>query len=137
MTMTVWEASVAAVVALPLTLVVAVLLRRAGPWGRAVNFFLLVFLGAWAGGQWTRVATDRAAGMTEALPFLAAGLVAALILALIPVPPNRPEPGGARRRRPILQGLTLLFWMLVALLAGAIAAAYLVPGAIRTTLHVY
>lgn len=135
MTITVWEASVAAIVALPLTLIVAVLLRRPGPWGSAVNFFLLVFLGAWAGGQWTRVGGERTESIMDALPFLIAGVIAAVILALIPAPGRQPRPGEPPRRRPALQGLSLLFWLLAALLAGAIAAAYLAPGALRTTLY--
>ncbi|MBD3240405.1 MAG: hypothetical protein GF331_07455 [Chitinivibrionales bacterium] len=128
MTMAVWEASVAAIVALALTVLVALVLRRPGPWGSVVNFFLLVFLGAWAGGQWTRAGGERVAGSLQTLPFIVAGVVAAVILALMPSSAKRPTPTQNRRRQPALQSLTLLFWLLVALLAGAVAAAYLTPG---------
>lgn len=72
----------AVAVALCLTVVFVKLLRRVGPWGGAVSFFLIVTLVGWAAGTWIAPMTPTGSVWTLYwMPFAAAGFLAALLLA--------------------------------------------------------
>ena len=45
---------IALIVAVILTLVFVFVVRRRGPWESTFLFFVVVFLGAWAGGLWLK-----------------------------------------------------------------------------------
>jgi hypothetical protein len=130
----------ALIVALALSLLFVSLLgwrgsAGASPGGTFAFFFAVVLFAAWAGGLWLAPFGPVWWG-AGFLPFLAAGLVVALILAAA-LPPRR---GEARRSAPVLDDRTRtresegapaavvlggFFWALVVVLGAAVAVAYI------------
>ena len=70
--------------ALILSVIFAVGFRKTGPWENIFIFFVLIFLISWAGGVWlTPMGPSLWSGYW--LPFLLAGVIAALLLAAVPL----------------------------------------------------
>jgi peptidoglycan/LPS O-acetylase OafA/YrhL len=69
-------------IALFLTLVLTVLVRRVKSMRRMIVFFLVVFLAAWAGGIWITPAGPKFLGIYW-LSFLAVGIIFALLFEVI------------------------------------------------------
>jgi hypothetical protein len=116
----------ALVVALVLTGIFFLLLRNRGPWSLWWAFFLVVFLGALAGGVW---AAPFGPALFDVywLPILISGLIFALLLAAAsprrsirrPVE-NTGQPAPAREE----PYLSYLFWVLLTVLFLVIIIAY-------------
>ncbi|MGB8959429.1 MAG: hypothetical protein WCC00_10535 [Candidatus Aminicenantales bacterium] len=93
------ESLFALAVSLFLTVVFAVIGRRARSRRGVTAFFLLVFFGAWAGGIWITPVGPSLLGAYW-LSFFAVGLIFALVLEAIGAfrsRPNLPGPGEIRR----------------------------------------
>lgn len=112
--------------ALVLTLVFALGFRRRNWKAQAVFYFLILFLATWAGGLWAPPIGPDWKGLFY-IPFVVAGLVFALLLAVLMPPPRKipPADSGVPEPRPGALFVTdVLFWVLVAALAVVIAAGY-------------
>jgi hypothetical protein len=72
----------AIIVALTLTALFYFIIRRSGLWGNVFLFFLIVFLGAWAGGLWLRPIGPPINGFYW-INYLITGFLLALLLAAI------------------------------------------------------
>lgn len=72
----------AIIVAITLTALFYFIIRRSGLWGNVFLFFLIVFLGAWAGGLWLRPIGPPINGFYW-INYLITGFLLALLLAAI------------------------------------------------------
>ncbi len=121
-------------VSLFLTLVFAVIGRRAKSRRRVSLFFLIVFLGAWAGGIWLGPVGPTLLGVYW-LAFFAVGLVFALVLetvAAFTAPPRDKAPAPTseeqtekKEEKAIESVLGAFFWILLLAFIGAIVLGYL------------
>lgn len=123
---------IALLVALLLSSIVFIGLRRTGPWASFAFLFFALFLATWAGGIWITPIGRPLAGVYW-LPFLMAGVVFALLLAAA-VPPERTEESTIKlvteeekkeKERKVRRAAGLLFWLFAAALALAILVRYL------------
>lgn len=124
------HALLAFVVASAFGILLAAALRRSGPWAAPWAAFLVIFLFVWAGGVWV---TPIGPSLYHVywVPFLLMGLFVALLIAAAA------EPGRRRVHRPVQEGpghaeeaetqpgLTVFFWVLIAVLVSVIVAGYL------------
>jgi small-conductance mechanosensitive channel len=125
------ECLFALAVALFLTVVFAVIGRQAKTPVRVLVFFLVVFLGAWAGGIWITPVGPSLLGVYW-LSFFAAGLIFALILEAVAAFSARPAESQARdiqkdkkEEREIESVLGAFFWALLLMFVAAIVLGYL------------
>jgi len=72
----------AIIVAITLTTLFYFIIRRSGLWGNVFLFFLIVFLGAWAGGLWLKPIGPPINGFYW-INYLITGFLLALLLAAI------------------------------------------------------
>jgi hypothetical protein len=123
-----WTDLVAALISgLVFSAIFAIGLRRGGPWSSLPPFFILVFLGTWAGALWLKPLGPELFGVPW-LSFLLVGLFISFVLAAAePCPApiyyrkrGRKEPDEASP----LATLDIYFWLLVVLLAVAIVWGY-------------
>lgn len=131
--MVIIELFFALAVSLFLTLVFAVIGRQAKSRRRVSIFFLIVFLGAWAGGVWLSPVGPTLLGVYW-LAFFGVGLIFALVLeavsAFAALPPdNAPataseEQSEKREERAIESVLGVFFWILLLAFLAAIAFGY-------------
>jgi hypothetical protein len=70
----------AIIVASVLTFLFSVVIGRRGPWESNLLFFFLVFLGAWAGGLWSKPIEPALNGF-YLINYIIAGLLLALLIA--------------------------------------------------------
>lgn len=120
-------------VALFLTVVFAVIGRQAKSRRRVRLFFLIVFLGAWAGGAWLSPVGPTLLGVYW-LAFFAVGLIFALVLeavAAFAALPDDKAPTAAsvaqtekKEERAIESVLGAFFWILLLAFFGAIVLGY-------------
>lgn len=103
-----------------------------GPaWAGILAFFAIIFLTAWAGGRWVRPFGPPLFGVIW-LPYLIMGLIALLLIAAAAPPPPRAR--GRSAAPPPLEadaatvgaGLSLFFWVILAVLLVVILAGYAV-----------
>lgn len=118
----------ALIIAVLLTLVIAVLFGRRGPWASISIFFLVVFLAAWAAGKWIHPVGPAWYGVFW-LPFLMFGLVVALLLAAAipyetPLRERRGESGEGEGVRTERRVFNVFFWLLLLVLLVLIIASY-------------
>jgi amino acid permease len=125
------EALFALAVSLFLTVVFAVIGRQARTPARVIVFFLVVFLGAWAGGIWITPVGPSILGVYW-LSFFAAGLLFALVLEAVAAFSVRPAetPSGhiqedKKAEREIESALGAFFWVLLVMFVSAIVLGYL------------
>ena len=125
------EALFALAVALFLTVVFAVFGRQAKTPARVIVFFLVVFLGAWAGGIWITPVGPSILGVYW-VSFFAAGLLFALVLEAVAAFSARPEDPHSghvqedkKEEREIESVLGAFFWVLLAMFVAAIVLGYL------------
>ena len=95
-------------------------LRRPGPWGGFLWFFLLVFLGAWAIGVWAEPVGPVAWGVAWVPILLAAVLIALVVAAMPPIEARPVEP--VETAAP--PSIGAFFWLLVFFLVVIVALAY-------------
>jgi hypothetical protein len=102
--------------------------RKRGPWDSFLLFFLVVGLGAWAGGIWFPALGPSVWGV-HWLPFFIVGLIVSLLLvaAMPPVPPDttvlfveKGEEPEAKKR----MVLSVYFWLMVITLMVLIVTRY-------------
>jgi hypothetical protein len=120
-------------VSLFLTLVFAVIGRQAKSRRRVSLFFLIVFLGAWAGGVWLSPIGPTLLGVYW-LAFFAVGLIFALILeavaAFAALPPDKvsasanDEQTDKKEEKDIESVLGVFFWILLLAFLSAIVLGY-------------
>jgi hypothetical protein len=119
-------------VALLLSSIVFLGLRRTGPWTSFLFLFFALFLATWAGGIWITPIGRPLAGVYW-LPFLMAGVVFALLLA-VAVPPDKAEESTIKlvteeekkaRERTVRRTAGLLFCLFAGILALSIVLRYL------------
>jgi MFS family permease len=129
--MIITESLFALAVSLFLTAVFAVVGRQAKSARRVILFFLVVFLGAWAGGIWITPVGPMILGVYW-LSFFGVGLVLALVLeavAAFSVHPSEPVARDIqkdkREEREIEAVLGVFFWILVVTFIGAIVVGYI------------
>lgn len=129
--MIITESIFALAVALFLTAVFAVIGRQAKSRWRVILFFMVVFLGAWAGGIWITPIGRTILGVYW-LSFFAVGLVLALVLeavAAFSVRPPESATGDIQKDRKeeheIEVVLGVFFWILVLTFIGAIVLGYI------------
>jgi amino acid permease len=125
------EALFASAVALFLTVVFAVIGRQAKTPARVIVFFLVVFLGAWAGGIWITPVGPALLGVYW-LSFFAAGLLFALVLEAIAAFTVRPAESQSghiqedkKEEREIESALGAFFWVLLVMFVAAIVLGYI------------
>ncbi len=118
-------------VALFLTVVFAVIGRRTKSPQRVILFFLIVYLGAWAGGIWITPIGPTVLGVYW-LSFFAVGLVFALVLEAVAAFSHRPPDSMAsevqtdkKEEREIESVLSIFVWILALTFVAAIIAGYL------------
>jgi hypothetical protein len=117
--------------ALFLTAVFAVIGRQAKTPRRVIAFFLVVFLGAWAGGIWIAPIGPSILGVYW-LSFFAVGLVFSLVLEAVAAFSVRPSESqkndiqeDKKEEREIESVLGIFFWILVLTFVGALVFGYL------------
>jgi hypothetical protein len=117
--------------ALFLTVVFTVIGRQAKSSRRVIVFFLVVFLGAWAGGVWIMPVGPSIQGVYW-ITFFAVGLVFALVLEAVTAfsgrssrPAEAEAQSDKKEEREIESVLGVFFWILLALFIGAIALGHL------------
>lgn len=115
-------------ISLVMTLVFAVGFRRRNWKASAAFYFLVLFLATWAGGLWAAPAGPTWQGVFW-IPFLIAGLVFALLLAVL-IPPGGPAAPDRKPEPPMppVRALFIadtLFRLLVLGLVVVIAAGYI------------
>jgi hypothetical protein len=124
---------IALFVALLLSSVVFLGLRRTGPWASFLFLFFALFLATWAGGIWITPIGRPFLGGIYWLPFLMAGVVFALLLAAA-APPEKDEGSTIKlvteqeekaQERTIRWSAGILFWLFAGVLAVTIIARYL------------
>jgi small-conductance mechanosensitive channel len=122
----------AVIVALVLSLIVVRGLQKGRPWPGFLLAVLFIFLAAWAGGIWISP-FGPALWEQAVLPFVVAGLVAALIIAAVPIA-GREETGveltreerEKHERTPSpMATIGVFFWILIVVLALAILLGYI------------
>lgn len=117
----------AIITALLLAAVFAFLFKRTGPWPFLL-FFIIIFLGSWAGGIWLAPA-PVVTWDVYALRFLVVGVLVALMLSLFIFPrPYRIKmrrPKGSRADDEPALILSAFFWILVILLVITIIVNYI------------
>lgn len=125
------EALFALAVALFLTVVFAVIGRQGRRPARVIVFFVVVFLGAWAGGIWITPVGPSILGVYW-VSFFAAGLLFALVLEAVAAFSTRPaEPQSGhiqedkKEEREIESVLGAFFWVLLAMFVAAIILGYI------------
>jgi len=124
------ELLLALVIAFTVSFIFAFGFRRSGLWPSFLLFFLIIFLFTWAGGVWLYPVGPTIKGVFW-VPFLVMALLVALFMAAATprtyLPPRTSESRNLRqaRRREVNAFLGLFFWILVAILIGAIAVRYL------------
>jgi hypothetical protein len=101
-------------------------LRRTGPWESYFIFFVVIVLAAWAGGRWIRPAGPRIFNVYW-VPFLATGLVVAVLLVAASTPRPRTQQTREAKEARVIAALGTFFWVMVLFLSAAIVAGYLVP----------
>jgi len=126
------------IVAFVLFLVFGHGLRRVGPFGGAIWFFIVVLLAAWVGGVWARPIGPAIMGVFW-LPYLWFGLLIALVLAStspVYVPPRRDrsstDEGDDSKSEEVLAAagtLSLFLWVLLLSMGIALIAHYTRIGA--------
>lgn len=115
----------ALVIALVLVAIFSFGLRRPGPWGGFLWFFLLVFLGAWAIGAWAEPIGPTAWGVTW-LPIFFGALLIALLVAALP-PAGTPTASTTPTETPeAVAAVGAFFWILLFLLVVVVGLAYIV-----------
>jgi uncharacterized protein YybS (DUF2232 family) len=123
-----WTDLIAAIISgVVFTAIFAIGFRRGGPWSSLPPFFIIVFLGAWAGALWLKPLGPAVFGVSW-LNFLLVGLFVSLVLAAAepcPAPiyykkrgQKQPDEASA------LATLDVFFWLLVILLAVAVVWGY-------------
>ena len=122
----------AVIVALILSLILVRGVRKGGAWPGFLLAALFIFLAAWAGGVW--ISPFGPAVWDQALlPFIVAGLIAALIIAAVPIA-GRQETSVqfSEEKRENVEGtpspmaaIGIFFWILLVILALAILLGYL------------
>jgi len=118
------------VIGVLLTAILLLGLQRKRTWRDFLIFFIVVFLGAWAGGLWVSKVGPSAWGIYW-VPFLFTGLIFALLLAAT-APPRMPrslpeQVEQAKQEEKIEREVGWLFWLLIAALAATIIVRYLWP----------
>lgn len=123
---------IAFLVALLLSSIVFIGLRRTGPWASFLFLFLALFLATWAGGIWI-TPIGRPLGGVYWLSFLLAGVVFALLLAAA-VPPDKEQESTIKliteeekhaQKRTVRRAAGYLFWLFAGVLGLVIALRYL------------
>jgi len=119
---------VSALISLILTGIFVLVFRRRGPWNSFLIFFVVVFLGAWAGGIWYPARGPAIGGVTW-LPFFIVGLVLSLLLVAVIPPPEettvellKEGEKDTEARKKLVLGI--YFWLMVLALAVMIVARY-------------
>ena len=115
----------AMIFAFVITLLFTFVFRRSEGWP-ILLFFVIVLLGAWAGGVWLEPLGPTINNIYW-LPFLVAALFAALFLTLVPPPEPRRiviRPSKTSEERGVEAVLDIFFWILILLLLAAIFFAY-------------
>jgi len=129
---------IAFVLALVLTGIIILVLRRKPLGGRVAGLFILIFLFTWAGGLWLRPFGPLWAGIAW-LPFVVIGILLLLLFSAIhrPKPPqNRHETldflEEVREAHEVeevtYQSLNIFFWVLISMLVIVIILRYVLPG---------
>jgi heme/copper-type cytochrome/quinol oxidase subunit 2 len=118
-------------VALFLTVVFAVIGRQAKTPRRVILFFVIVFLGAWAGGIWLTPVGPALLGVYW-LSFFAVGLIFALVMEAFAAFSKHPSQQGkaevqedVEEERELESIIWTFFWILIAAFAGVIVLGYL------------
>lgn len=116
----------ALLVAFVLALIFSVGLRRPGPWGSFLWFFVVVFLGAMALGAWLEPVGPVAWGVAW-IPLIFGALLIALLLAAA-TPPTyvRRVPAEAPETEAEVAAAGIFLWIFVVGLFLAAAAAYMI-----------
>ncbi|MBD3379752.1 MAG: hypothetical protein GF408_04750 [Candidatus Omnitrophica bacterium] len=123
----------ALLIAMAVTGIFAIALKKRGPWGAVWMFFIVIFLVSWAGSVWLITAGPVFFGVSW-LSVLILAVIVALVL-VVAMPPRTPlsikEAGEREKQKEKAESVfDLFFWMLVFLLVFAIFAGYwAVPGA--------
>jgi hypothetical protein len=121
----------AVIVALILSLILVRGVKKGGAWPGFLLAALFIFLAAWAGGLW--ISPFGPALWDEALlPFVVAGLVAALIIAAVPMAGRQEssvqftkEKREKNEKPPSpMAAIGIFFWILIVILALAILFGY-------------
>jgi len=113
-----------------LTAILLLGLRRKRSWRDFLIFFIIVFLGAWAGGLWVSEVGPSAWGVYW-VPFLFTGLIFALLLAAT-APPRMPrslpeQMEQVQEEEKVEREVGWLFWVLIAALVATIVIRYIWP----------
>lgn len=122
--------SVAFVIAVTLTAIFTLGLKRRGPWNRFWVFFTIIFLTSWAGGVWLSALGPPLVGINW-LAFVLTGLIFALLLATLTPPLSSTTvelktSKDAQREAVALFALDWFFWILIGVLLVAIAIRYVI-----------
>ncbi len=114
-------------IALFFTVVFTVLGRRARSWPIVLVFFLLIFLGAWAGGIWITPVGPTFIGIYW-ISFFTAGLIFALLLVAVTAFSSRPSQDSKdeiREEEDLEITISMFFWILLLALVVAIIIGYI------------
>lgn len=124
----------ALIFALIFTAIVVGGFRQRGPWASLAMFFIVLFLATWAGGIWIHP-IGRPLWGTYWLPFLAVGLIVALLLAAVaPIEGEEStvklidQKKREKEKRRVMGVLGGFFWALIIVLIAAIIARYIIDG---------
>ncbi|NIS37834.1 hypothetical protein GWN26_02345 [Candidatus Saccharibacteria bacterium] len=117
------------IIAVVLSGIFVLIIRRYGPWPRSFMFFIIIFLAAWAGGVWMNPVGPTIKGSTW-MPFLFVGLIFALLLAATS---QRQEESSiilktkeeVKKEERVKTALSIYFWLLILALVAAIVLGYL------------
>lgn len=116
----------AAIIAIILTLIVAMAFGRRGPWGSIAVLFLVIFLTTWLVGIWATPYGPAVRGI-YVIPFLFFGIAIALLLAAAtpyrpPLKESREEPEGeVSESRTVFNAF---FWVFLVVMVVLILTAY-------------
>ncbi|MBD3427086.1 MAG: hypothetical protein GF409_07660 [Candidatus Omnitrophica bacterium] len=117
----------ALLIAIAVTAVFVVLLRKRGPWPSVWMFFAVIFLVSWAGSLWI-VATGPVFYGIPWLTILIIGLITAVLLASVAPPqPPRTKAEVAEKAKQVEateEVFNFFFWILVILLVFVIVLGY-------------
>lgn len=102
--------------------------RKRGPWNSFLIFFVVVALGAWAGGIWFSALGPTLWGV-HWLPFFIVGLIVSLLLAaaMPSIPPDTTVQFVEKGKEPEVKKrmmLSVYFWLMVFCLAILIVTRY-------------
>lgn len=119
------DALVALLVASTLVVVLSRPLGVRTPWRSAWSLLLVLFLVVWAIGSWMVPVGPMVHGVSV-VPFLAAGLMALLLVAALVAPPanSGEEPREVRAHTVAALGFSVFVWLLIIALSTAIALRY-------------